>query len=117
MTTDAAQHKTLGAAGPALTFLASPLLLGAGSFSGHLSRAAGENVGSYAITLGDLSAGGNYTLSLSGTVNFAINAKPVMITTDARSEERRVGKDGRSWWFVPSWRLHGRDSFTGGWSR
>ena len=63
---------------------AIPALLGSDHFSGALSRAAGENVGSYAITLGDLSAGSNYTLSLSGTeVDFTINAKPVVAAPHA----------------------------------
>ena len=45
---------------------------------------AGENVGNYAITLGSLSAGSNYTLSLSATtVNFAITPKAVTITPNS----------------------------------
>src|SRR5439155_1314928 len=56
----------------------------AGSFTGALARATGENVGSYAINLGTLSAGTNYSLSLApGTVNFTITPKPVVITPTA----------------------------------
>lgn len=42
--------------------------------AGKLGRKAGENVDSYAITLGDLSAGSNFNLTLdsSTTVNFTI---------------------------------------------
>src|SRR2546428_5313986 len=66
-----------------LTFTNDAGLL-AGSFTGALARAAGENVGSYAINLGTLSAGTNYSLSLAaGTVNFTITPKPVVITPTA----------------------------------
>src|SRR2546428_6259676 len=66
-----------------LTFTNDAGLL-AGSFTGALARAAGENVGSYAINLGALSAGTNYSLSLApGTVNFTITPKPVVITPTA----------------------------------
>src|SRR5256712_6030198 len=63
----------------------------AGSFTGALARAAGENVGSYAINLGTLSAGTNYSLSLApGTVNFTITPKPV------RTEEHTAQPQARS---------------------
>src|SRR5207253_8478636 len=58
--------------------------LAAGSFTGALARATGENVDTYAITLGTLAAGTNYSLSLApGTVNFTITPKPVVITPSA----------------------------------
>ena len=61
-----------------MTYTASPALLGTDTFSGALSRVAGENVGTYAITLGSLSAGPNYSLSLSATtLNFTITPRPV----------------------------------------
>jgi hypothetical protein len=43
----------------------------ADSFSGSLSRAAGENVGNYAINQGSLALNANYTLSYAGS-NFGI---------------------------------------------
>ena len=67
ITPTAAQSKTYGAADPSFTFTASPSVV----TTGALSRVAGENVGSYNYTLGTLSAGSNYSLSLSGSNTFA----------------------------------------------
>src|SRR5439155_15989916 len=83
ITPNSGQSKIYGSADPTLTYTRSAL---GGTdndsvFSGALSRVAGENVGTYTITLGSLSAGGNYTLVLSATpVTFAITAKSVTIT-------------------------------------
>jgi len=60
-----AKTKVYGLADPTLTYTSSGLL-GSDSISGALTRAAGENVGSYNILVGTLSAGGNYTLSYTG---------------------------------------------------
>ena len=60
-----AKSKTYGSADPALTYTSSGLV-GSDSLSGALTRAAGENVGSYDILAGTLSAGANYTLSYAG---------------------------------------------------
>ena len=74
ITPTSGQSKAFGAANFAMTFT-NDAGLTAGSFSGTLARVAGENVGSYLISLGNLSAGNNYTLSLSSTpVNFTIVA-------------------------------------------
>src|SRR5262249_24993220 len=76
ITPNSGQGKTYGTTDPTLTYTSSESLLSGNSFSGALSRAAGENVGNYVIGLGDLSAGSNYALSLSATpVTFAVTAK------------------------------------------
>ena len=54
--TAAAKSKTYGDADPALTYTASALN-GSDSYTGSLARAAGENVGAYAINQGTLAAG------------------------------------------------------------
>lgn len=78
VTPDASQSKTYGESDPALTYTLSDALFSGDSMSGALSRAAGENAGTYAITLGTLSAGANYTLSLSETpVYFTIAPKAI----------------------------------------
>src|SRR5439155_1544907 len=83
LTPSAGQSKVYGASDPTLTF-ANDGGLAAGSFTGALARATGENVDTYAITLGTLSAGTNYSLSLApGTVTFTITSKPVVITPSA----------------------------------
>jgi type IV secretory pathway protease TraF len=85
-----AQTKIYGANDPKLTYTFSGLTNGDTSavFSGALSRAAGQNVGNYAITQGTLSAGGNYTVSFTGA-NFAIT--PATLTYVANSVNRIYG--------------------------
>src|SRR5439155_8037900 len=52
-------------------------------FTGALGRAAGENVGSYAITQGTLSAGSNYTIVFTAGVTFAITPRDLTVTPTA----------------------------------
>ena len=63
-----AQTKQFGQPDPTFTYTVTGLLNGDNTsiFTGTLSRAPGENVGTYAITAGSLSAGGNYTLDYTG---------------------------------------------------
>lgn len=74
------QTKTFGASDPALTYTPSPALIAGNSFSGALSRAAGEGVGTYAISQGTLSAGSNYTITFVGA-NLTITQATPSITT------------------------------------
>ena len=60
-------------------------LLAGDSLSGSLTRVAGENVGTYAIQQGTLSAGTNYTLTFV-SANLTISAKPITVTADAKSK-------------------------------
>ena len=80
----AGQSKIYGSADPAtFAFTASEVLQNGDSYSGKLARASGENVGTYAYNIGNLSAGNNYTLILSSALplaTFAITPKPVVIT-------------------------------------
>ena len=69
-----AQSKVYGEADPSLTYQVSGLV-GSDALTGELSRDAGENVGTYAITQGTLSAGDNYDMNFTGAL-FTINAKP-----------------------------------------
>ena len=87
-----AKSKTYGAADPTLTYTTSidgdATLKGKFDAvkSGALSRVAGDNVGSYAIKLGELKAGNNFKLTLATTpVYLTINpAKPVITATTPR---------------------------------
>jgi hypothetical protein len=80
VTADSGQGKVYGNSDPALSYaLTSGSLVGGDSFSGTLSRAAGENAGSYTIGQGTLTAGSNYSLSYVGAT-FSINARPVTVT-------------------------------------
>ncbi|MGF7145902.1 hypothetical protein HNQ56_004350 [Anaerotaenia torta] len=82
ITPNAGQKKKYGGIDPALVF-ENDGSLDSGAFTGALTRVVGEDVGIYAISLGTLSAGGNYALSLaSSTVYFTIEqAKVSEITT------------------------------------
>ena len=79
ITPTATQGKIFGSPDPIYTYTSSDP---AATFSGTLSRAVGENVGIYAFSLGTLSAGGNYTLSLVPE-NFSITPEPVLVTPTA----------------------------------
>ena len=84
-----AKIKSYGDENPTLTYTAEGLLGDdtlTGALNGALSREEGENVGSYAITLGTLSAY-NYTISFEGA-DFTIQAKEVtepIVTLDQTS--------------------------------
>jgi uncharacterized repeat protein (TIGR01451 family) len=58
------QTKGFGEADPVFAYTLTPALEGV-EFTGGLEREAGEDLGSYAYTLGTLSAGPNYALSLA----------------------------------------------------
>src|SRR6185295_11336841 len=85
-----AKSKTYGDVDPALTFVSSPgvgSILANGeviSFSGSLSRMAGENVGSYAINQNSV-ANSNYTISYTGA-DLTIGSLAVSVTADAKSK-------------------------------
>ena len=77
ITPTSGQSKVYGAVDPTLTFSNNGGLV-AGRLHGCARSRAGLDVGSYAITLGTLSAGSNYNLSLSTpAVNFTITAKSI----------------------------------------
>src|SRR5205823_10828473 len=67
--------KVLGAPDPALTYqIKSGSLVTGEAFTGALSRAAGENVGSYTIQQGTLALSTNYSLTFVGaqlTITYA----------------------------------------------
>ena len=75
ITPNSNQRKIYGESDPVFTYTFSGQVPGESlTFGGLLSRASGEAVGTYGITLGTLSAGGNYNLVLAGTVQFEIQA-------------------------------------------
>ena len=74
-----ATSKTYSAPDPVLNYSFSSALFTGDSFTGALSRAAGDNVGTYAINQGNLSAGNNYTISYVSAL-FTINPATQKIT-------------------------------------
>ena len=82
ITPDAGQSKVYGDPDPVFTFT-NNLGLTTNDFTGALGRAAGSNVGTYAYNIGDLSAGNNYTISLSTATplpTFQITNNPCLLT-------------------------------------
>jgi hypothetical protein len=81
-----AQTKTYGEADPALTYqITYGSLAFSDSFSGALSRDAGEAVGCYAITQGTLALSSNYTLSFVGA-SHTVETRAVTVTADAKTK-------------------------------
>jgi len=79
-----AKSKVYDSADPVLTYSTVGLKSG-DSITGDLGRVAGEDVGTFAINQGTLSAGSNYTVSFSSS-NLTIAAKPIVVTADAKSK-------------------------------
>ena len=84
ITPDADQTKVFGAADPLPYTYTHTELIGTDIINGTLNRVAGENVDTYAYTLGTLDAGANYTLVMASSPStFSITAKPITVTADA----------------------------------
>ncbi|MFZ7101504.1 MAG: GLUG motif-containing protein [Peptococcaceae bacterium] len=95
ITPNSGQSKKYGGVEPLLIF-ANDGGLAPEAFTGKLSRAAGENVGTYAVSLGSVSAGDNYELSLApGTVNFTIEQARVTEITTIVSNVNRTAYEMR----------------------
>jgi hypothetical protein len=112
------QSKTYGEADPALTYtITSGNLVGSDAFTGSLTRDAGENVGTYTIALGSLSAGGNYSLVLVSTpVSFSITPRAIEVTADPQSKIYGDG-DPALTYKITSGNLVGSDAFAGSLTR
>ncbi|OYX83077.1 MAG: hypothetical protein B7Y83_12705, partial [Flavobacteriales bacterium 32-34-25] len=111
VTTDASQTKVYGAVNPVYAYSVSPGLLSGDSFTGILTRTAGDNIGNYAITQGTLSAGTNYNITYV-TKDFVITAKPIAVTADA-SQTKVYGAVNPVYTYSVSPSLVSGDSFTG----
>ena len=86
VTPDAGQTKAYGASDPTFTYT-NTSLVGSDTFTGNLSRVAGETIGTYNITIGDLSAGANYSVTFNATpVTFAITTKTLTVTATGPSK-------------------------------
>jgi gliding motility-associated-like protein len=79
-----ANTKVYGEADPALTYqITSGALETGDAFSGSLTRASGEGVADYAITIGTVSAGANYNLSFV-SADLSITQKAITITAETK---------------------------------
>src|SRR2546425_3363767 len=115
VTPDAGQHKTYGAADPTLTYGFTPALISGDSFSGALGRAAGENVGTYSIQQGTLSAGANYNLTFVAA-SLEITARPITVTADAKTKMYGDAEPALTYQ-ITSGSLAFSDAFTGALTR
>lgn len=119
VSSDSGLGKVYGSADPTLTYGYSGFVFSDGSslFTGALDRALGENVGTYAINQGNLSAGSNYVLSFTGS-DFTITPATLTVSADA-GQGKIYGSLDPSLTFTPSGFVNGdTDSiFTGSLSR
>src|SRR5829696_7017527 len=122
---DTGQNKVYGASDPTLTFhlangsslgFSSETLTGAttGITSGALSRDPGEDVGTYLITGGTLSANSNYDLTFdnSDDVTFEITPKAITITPKT-GQSKYYGQSDPTLDYTPSPALESGDNFIG----
>jgi gliding motility-associated-like protein len=109
--------KTYGNVDPTLNFTATPALATGDSFSGSLSRAPGENIGTYVITQGSLTAGSNYTITFTAGTNFTINKRAVTVTASAGQSKIYGNADPALIYTVGAPGLAFADSFSGSLSR
>lgn len=77
VTPAAGQSKVYGDLDPVLTYASSESV----AFTGALSREVGEHASTYAITIGDLSAGENYSLTLAPETFAITKATPTIVVT------------------------------------
>ncbi|WP_338647682.1 MBG domain-containing protein [Flavobacterium sp. KS-LB2] len=108
------QTKVYGQNDPILKFNVIPNLLPGDTFTGNLTRTAGENIGSYAINQGTLSAGDKYLITYLGA-NFSITAKPITVTANAKTKVYGTVDPTLTYSFSPS--LVSGDTFTGALTR
>ncbi|MDW3192959.1 MAG: MBG domain-containing protein [Cytophagales bacterium] len=80
--------KIYGNSDPELTYSLFPgsILVAGDEFTGTLARNPGEDAGSYAIGLGTLSAGPNYTLSIVLPATLTIDPIALSITADNKTK-------------------------------
>jgi hypothetical protein len=113
--TAAAKNKVYGQADPALTYeVTSGALVGSDSLTGSLSRAAGENVGSYAIN--SALANANYDVTFV-PANLVIAKAAITVTADAGKSKKAGEADPVFTYAISSGSLVGTDALTGSLSR
>ncbi|QTE24336.1 MBG domain-containing protein [Polaribacter cellanae] len=109
-----AKSKVYGDADPTLTYkITTGSLVGSDVFTGSLSRATGENVGTYAIA--STLANSNYNITFVAD-NLSITQKAITITADAKSKVYGDA-DPTLTYQITTGSLVGSDVFTGSLSR
>lgn len=106
--------KVYGETDPELSFTVSPALEGEDSFSGSLSRVAGEDAGTYGINQNTLTAGSNYLITYEGA-DFTISPKIISVKADPKTKVFGTPDPELTYTIIGS--LQGSDSFSGKLSR
>ncbi len=89
------QTKVYGEGDPALTYqITSGSLAFSDDFTGGLARDTGEDVGTYAISQGDLALTGNYALTFIGD-ELTVTVRPITVTADPHDHGLRRGATRR----------------------
>ncbi|NID13823.1 MBG domain-containing protein, partial [Fibrivirga algicola] len=109
-----AKTKVYGENDPTLTYTFSPALVSGDAFSGALTRASGNDVGTYAIQQGTLALSSNYTLNFTGA-NLTITKKTVTVTAEAKTKVYGTADPMLTYTYSPA--LVGNDSFSGALTR
>jgi hypothetical protein len=111
---DAGQSKVYDAPDPTFTYTPSEALAAGNSFTGAIARTAGETVtgGPYVYNIGTLSAGANYSVTMSGSNTFAITAKAITVSADA-GQSKVYGAVDPTYTYTPSEALAAGNSFIG----
>ncbi len=109
------QSKTYGQSDPVYTYWLTGTLVGGDTYTGSMTRVAGENVGTYAIQQGTFSYGSNYTITFVGA-NFSITVKPITVTATA-GQTKVYGDADPIFTYSLSTPLIGTDVFTGALTR
>ena len=113
--TAAAKSKEYGATDPELTYsVTTGSLVPSHALSGSLSRATGEDAGTYAISQGTL-ANSNYNITYVGA-DLSITQRPITVTAAAKSKEYGAS-DPALTHSVTTGSLVGGDTLTGSLSR
>jgi hypothetical protein len=110
------QSKVYGDNDPLLTYqVTSGVLVNGDTFSGSLTRTAGESVGTYAIQQGTLTAGSNYTLAF---VDGTLGITPQALTVTADNQSKVYGdNDPLLTYQLTSGSLVNGDTFSGSLTR
>ncbi len=107
-----AKNKTYGDADPALTYqITSGVLQGSDTFTGDLSRVAGEDAGTYAINQGTLGINSNYAITFVSD-DLTIAQRAIEVTADAKSKIYGDA-DPAFTYTITGGSLAGSDTFTG----
>jgi hypothetical protein len=110
--------KVYGDADPALTWQVTDGggLVPGDSFTGSLTRVAGENAGAHAILQSTLTAGANYNLTYTGA-DLTISPKAITVTADAKGKVYGDADPGLTWQVTGGGGLVPGDNFTGSLTR